>query len=61
MHEIELWKQISLIVLMIISLLVSCVMLAYATLSPAKEFKEEIEFKPLDKVGVRDVRNNGID
>ena len=61
MHDLELWQQILLIIMMIVLLLACCSILAYAILSPAKEFKDDIEFKPIEKVKVKHVRNNRPD
>jgi len=58
MYDLELWQQLLLIACMVVLLLACCVMLAYAILSPAKAFKEDIEFKPLEQVEVKRVRNN---
>lgn len=58
---LELWQQISLIVLMMVLLLACGVRLAYAILSPAKEFKEDIEFKPPSKEEAIHVRHNSPD
>lgn len=61
MQNLELWKQILLIVLMVVLLLACSARLAYAILSPAKEFKEDIEFKPPSAEEVIHVRHNSSD
>lgn len=61
MLYLQLCQVISLMVLMSLILLACSGVMLYVILKPAREFKEDIEFKPMERVKVKHARNNRID
>lgn len=58
MESLQLWQVLTIIISMSFILLACSGVLIYVILKPAKEFKEDIEFKPMEKVKAQHVRYN---
>lgn len=61
MDHLELWQVLTIIISMSFILLACSGVLLYVIFKPAQEFKDDIEFKPMEKVKVQHVRYNRTD